>query len=219
MIEVRKLIFDPYAVLGVEYDATTTEIGAQFRVKVKQWHPDVCPAPDATEKMKDINAAWTILKDPVTRNEWDEEYGGYARLISIYSKNPNPHTKADDSSAVKNQTSPSQTHEESTSNKNSDSEERIRTQDRETDDTSRTGKKSVFWNTYTGDLETSWHQHREKLQKETDAWTARKSQWDNGEGWWGWWTHGGLSQKKNLDERWRKLQEDWNTIQTLKKVK
>lgn len=53
----------PYTILGVSQSATKAEIKAAFRSKVKEWHPDrnAHREAEATEMMKKINAAYTVL--------------------------------------------------------------------------------------------------------------------------------------------------------------
>lgn len=54
---------DPYVILGIKHGATKAEIKKAFYKMAKQWHPDHNPdnITKATEMMKKINAAYTIL--------------------------------------------------------------------------------------------------------------------------------------------------------------
>jgi formylglycine-generating enzyme required for sulfatase activity len=61
---------DPYKILEVEPDAETAVIEAAYRGLAKRYHPDVNPSPDAHEKMKDINWAHDILRDPGQREAY-----------------------------------------------------------------------------------------------------------------------------------------------------
>ena len=60
-----------YAVLGAHKDATSEEIKLAFRRMAKQWHPDVCKEPNATEQFKSINHAYSILSDGIARGKYD----------------------------------------------------------------------------------------------------------------------------------------------------
>ena len=70
----RPNIPDFYAVFGVGFDATNQELRAAWREAVKRWHPDRDPSPEATERMKQINAAWEVLGDPEKRATYDSMY-------------------------------------------------------------------------------------------------------------------------------------------------
>ncbi len=65
-----------YHILGVSSDATADEIVSAFRVKVKQWHPDVTRHPDAEERMREINEAAEVLCDPERRIRYDRALAG-----------------------------------------------------------------------------------------------------------------------------------------------
>ncbi len=71
---------DPYAVLGVRPNATTATIAAAYRTLARRHHPDVSHAPDAEQRMADINAAWAILRDPGRRLVWDKAHA--AKLLA-----------------------------------------------------------------------------------------------------------------------------------------
>jgi hypothetical protein len=62
-----------YEVLGVRQNATQEEIKAAYRRRIQEWHPDVCKRPNALEKSQQINEAYHVLKDPVSRKAYDEE--------------------------------------------------------------------------------------------------------------------------------------------------
>ncbi len=50
-------------VLGVGTDADVYQIKLAYRKMAKQYHPDLNPAPDATEKFQKINAAFEFLNE------------------------------------------------------------------------------------------------------------------------------------------------------------
>lgn len=67
---------NPYEVLNLAPDATSTDIRAAHRTLVMAWHPDRNADPRAPEVFLSIQKAYDILKDPVTRaaydaNPWD----------------------------------------------------------------------------------------------------------------------------------------------------
>lgn len=61
-----------YQILGVPRDASNEEIKKTFRKLARLYHPDVNPNNKlAEEKFKDINEAYDILSDEVTRADYD----------------------------------------------------------------------------------------------------------------------------------------------------
>lgn len=62
---------DYYSILGVAKNATKHEIKKAYIKKAKQWHPDVCKDKKASEMMKEINEAYSILSDDKKRKEYD----------------------------------------------------------------------------------------------------------------------------------------------------
>ena len=62
---------DPYAVLGVPSTASQEDVAAAYRAQARRHHPDVSVERDAERRMAEINAAWSILRDPVRREAWD----------------------------------------------------------------------------------------------------------------------------------------------------
>ena len=68
---------DFYKILGVNENADEKEIKKAYKVLAKKWHPDGFAAQgedkicEAEAKMKDINAAYDVLKDKAKREEYD----------------------------------------------------------------------------------------------------------------------------------------------------
>ncbi|KAK4488860.1 hypothetical protein RD792_004650 [Penstemon davidsonii] len=65
---------DYYSTLGVPKSATSKEIKAAYRKMARQYHPDVNKEPGATEKFKEISAAYEVLSDDQKRALYDR-YG------------------------------------------------------------------------------------------------------------------------------------------------
>ncbi len=73
--EPRKPVRTAYTVLGVDPGAELEVMAAAFRAKARLYHPDVTKDPRADERMKELNAAWAILKDPEKRQKYDRGMG------------------------------------------------------------------------------------------------------------------------------------------------
>lgn len=68
---------DPYAVLGVPREATTSQVAAAHRRLAKSHHPDLHDGgADAAAQMREINEAWQVLSSPERRATWDLEHPG-----------------------------------------------------------------------------------------------------------------------------------------------
>jgi curved DNA-binding protein len=63
---------DYYQQLGVERDATADVIKKAFRKLARKYHPDVSKEPDADQRMKEVNEAYTVLSDPEKRAAYDQ---------------------------------------------------------------------------------------------------------------------------------------------------
>jgi len=51
----------PYDILGISPGASQQHIKKAYIEKVKQWHPDICKLPNATDMMQKINHAYESL--------------------------------------------------------------------------------------------------------------------------------------------------------------
>ncbi|KAF9616505.1 hypothetical protein IFM89_029966 [Coptis chinensis] len=84
---------DYYSTLGVPKSATVKEIKAAYRKLARQYHPDVNKQAGATEKFKEISAAYEVLSDDKKRALYDQ-YGEAGVKSSVggpagaYTTNP-----------------------------------------------------------------------------------------------------------------------------------
>lgn len=66
---------DHYAALQVDPRAESEVIDAAYRRLATKYHPDRNHSPDATDRMKLINAAYEVLSDPEKRTAYDLRRG------------------------------------------------------------------------------------------------------------------------------------------------
>jgi curved DNA-binding protein CbpA len=77
--------FNPYKVLAVDPSADPDVISAAYRALSKKFHPDVNKTPEAEAKMRELNRAYDMLKDPAQRRQVDADL---ARAASTGSYSP-----------------------------------------------------------------------------------------------------------------------------------
>ena len=65
---------DYYEILGVDRDASESEIKTAFRRLARELHPDVSGAADAQERFREVAEAYEVLSDAETRATYDR-YG------------------------------------------------------------------------------------------------------------------------------------------------
>lgn len=62
---------DHYEVLGISKSASPEEIKSAYRSLSKKFHPDINKEPDAEEKFKKINEAYSVLSNSESKNSYD----------------------------------------------------------------------------------------------------------------------------------------------------
>ncbi len=67
-VEVENL----YAILRVPSNATPEQIRTAYRTLARQFHPDRCPTPEATQQFTLVSKAFSVLRDPELRARYDE---------------------------------------------------------------------------------------------------------------------------------------------------
>lgn len=70
---------DYYTILEIPFTASSEEIRTAYKRQAMKWHPDKNPNQDVTFVMQDINEAYNILKNSVTKQRYDEEYVIYIK--------------------------------------------------------------------------------------------------------------------------------------------
>ncbi len=86
------MLKDYYAVLGVSQSATQEEIRTTYRQLVLRYHPDVSNEPDAEERFKEINEAYSMLSDPEKRKVYDIFLAMVTGGIAGFTPNQTPTT-------------------------------------------------------------------------------------------------------------------------------
>jgi curved DNA-binding protein len=67
---------DYYEILGVQRKATVDDVRQAYRKLARQYHPDVSKEADAESRMRDINEAYDVLRDPAKRTAYDDLAAG-----------------------------------------------------------------------------------------------------------------------------------------------
>lgn len=63
---------DYYSTLGVNKNASDEEIKSAYRQMAKKYHPDLNKTPEAAEKFKEVNEAYSVLSDKQKRANYDQ---------------------------------------------------------------------------------------------------------------------------------------------------
>ena len=61
-----------YETLGVNENASQSDIKKAYRKLARKYHPDICKKPECEEKFKEINAAYEVLSDENKRAQYDQ---------------------------------------------------------------------------------------------------------------------------------------------------
>lgn len=67
---------DYYSILGVAPDAQEVVIRAAYRALMRHYHPDANADPEAEQRAQEITAAFSVLRDPERRAEYDAQRAG-----------------------------------------------------------------------------------------------------------------------------------------------
>jgi hypothetical protein len=72
-----------YEILQVDPMAEPEVLEAAFRRLARKYHPDISGTADGAERMKELNAAYQVLRDPIRRRLYDRELGGRAGAARV----------------------------------------------------------------------------------------------------------------------------------------
>ena len=89
------MAIDYYETLGLDRNASDTDIKKAYRRLAQRWHPDVSQEPEAAVKFKEINEAYQVLSDPERRQRYDlfgtvgtegapGGFGGFADIFDAF---------------------------------------------------------------------------------------------------------------------------------------
>jgi len=74
---------DYYEILGLDRSASQEQIKQAYRQLALKWHPDRNPAPEATDRFKEIAEAYAVLSDATKRRQYDA--AGHAGISEHWS--------------------------------------------------------------------------------------------------------------------------------------
>jgi curved DNA-binding protein CbpA len=82
---------DPYAILGIQHDATARQVREAYRRMAMRYHPDLHPDERTSERMRLVNEAWHVLSSPIRRRRYDagtSQYRAPAYTTNRYAAGP-----------------------------------------------------------------------------------------------------------------------------------
>jgi len=88
-VNEKAMEFNPYKVLTVDPSADSDVLAAAYRTLSKKYHPDLNKSPEAESRMREINRAYDMLKDPEQRKKIDAELARNAGRNSSTASSPN----------------------------------------------------------------------------------------------------------------------------------
>ena len=77
-------LLESYRVLGVKVGAGMADVTTSYRQLCRTYHPDVTDDPSAEELMKQINIAYTVLREKFKRESAFRDRQAYTRPIRRY---------------------------------------------------------------------------------------------------------------------------------------
>jgi hypothetical protein len=84
-----------YEIIQVDPMAEPEVLEAAFRRLARKYHPDISAMPDGAQRMKELNAAYEVLRDPGRRAAYDRErHGGRGFAAADVVSRPAPAPRA-----------------------------------------------------------------------------------------------------------------------------
>lgn len=77
---------DFYEVLGVSRGASQEEVQEAYRKLARRYHPDVNSSPEAEDRFKELNEAYSVLSDPKTRTRYDRFGEDFRKVPEDYEE-------------------------------------------------------------------------------------------------------------------------------------
>ena len=79
---------DYYELLEIERGADDKSVKTAFRRLAMRYHPDKNPGRDTKQQMQDVNEAYNILKDDISKGHYDKEYLTFKQVIAVRKPEP-----------------------------------------------------------------------------------------------------------------------------------
>jgi len=77
-------LLESYRVLGVKFGAELSDVTSSYKKLCREYHPDISDDPDAEDMMKQINIAYTVLREKFKREESFRNRQAYTRPVKRY---------------------------------------------------------------------------------------------------------------------------------------